>query len=84
MFEITEEAALDPLPSRAGSPYGSLLRWGKRRWRLVCAGPAVRHCPLNTPQLHTLYHTLYHTPHPLSAALPSASSWACHGSSSCS
>lgn len=28
MFEITEGAALDPLPSRAGSPYGSLLRWG--------------------------------------------------------
>ena len=27
MFEITEEAAFDPMPSRAGSPYGSLLRW---------------------------------------------------------
>ena len=27
MFEVTEGAALDPLPSRAGSPYGSLLRW---------------------------------------------------------
>ncbi|KAL4431049.1 hypothetical protein ABPG75_006305 [Micractinium tetrahymenae] len=25
MFEITEDAALDPLPSRMGSPYGSLL-----------------------------------------------------------
>lgn len=29
MFEIAEEAAVDPLPSRAGSPYGSLLRWGQ-------------------------------------------------------
>ncbi len=28
MFEITEDAALDPLPSRMGSPYGSLLRHG--------------------------------------------------------
>lgn len=27
MFEVTEEAALDPMPSRGGSPYGSLLRW---------------------------------------------------------
>ena len=26
MFEVTEGAALDPLPSRAGSPYGSLSR----------------------------------------------------------
>ena len=33
MFEITEEAALDPLPSRAASPYGSLLRWvGRAGW----------------------------------------------------
>lgn len=35
MFEITEDAALDPLPSRMGSPYGSLLRqgWQGRTWR---------------------------------------------------
>lgn len=28
MFEVAEGAALDPLPSRAASPYGSLLRCG--------------------------------------------------------
>lgn len=40
MFEITEDAALDPLPSRMGSPYGSLLRQG---WRGAWAARGVAH-----------------------------------------